>query len=144
MCFVEIDKDSAIGHAPSIYFETRSSLEAYAPSFDGSMFSISIVCLYTTRTELLLLHYCCKSWLCCTFRPIYPCRSLCTKVRQGCEGRMKAYGFPWPAMLDCDKFPEDNDMCIAAQSPGTQRDGEYSLPQSWALSVFFNFFNNKK
>jgi len=52
----------------------------------------------------------------CLERPIYPCRSLCQKVRAGCEGRMQAYGFPWPDMLDCDKFPEDNDMCITAQS----------------------------
>jgi len=29
---------------------------------------------------------------------------------------MQAYGFPWPNMLDCEKFPEDNDMCITAQS----------------------------
>ncbi len=29
---------------------------------------------------------------------------------------MSTYGFPWPAMLECDKFPVDNDMCIAAQS----------------------------
>ena len=28
---------------------------------------------------------------------------------------MQAYGFPWPPMLDCDKFPLDNDMCITAQ-----------------------------
>lgn len=52
----------------------------------------------------------------CLERPIYPCRSLCQQVRAGCEGRMKAYGFPWPAMLGCEKFPEDNDMCISAQS----------------------------
>ena len=36
-------------------------------------------------------------------------------MRAGCEGRMQAYGFPWPPMLDCDKFPLDNDMCITAQ-----------------------------
>jgi len=52
----------------------------------------------------------------CLERPIYPCRSLCSKVRTGCESRMAAYGFPWPAMLDCAKFPEDNDMCITAQA----------------------------
>merc|ERR1719228_969076 len=52
----------------------------------------------------------------CLERPIYPCRSLCLGVRQGCQGRMEAYGFPWPAMLDCAKFPQDNDMCITAQS----------------------------
>jgi len=52
----------------------------------------------------------------CLESPIYPCRSLCQSVRAGCEGRMKAYGFPWPNMLNCSKFPQDNDMCITAQS----------------------------
>ncbi len=28
---------------------------------------------------------------------------------------MGKYGFPWPSMLDCDKFPVDNDMCIASR-----------------------------
>nr|CAD7433845.1 unnamed protein product [Timema monikensis] len=55
----------------------------------------------------------------CLDRPIYPCRSLCDQVRQGCEGRMKTYGFPWPDMFRCDKFPLDNDMCIASQSAAT-------------------------
>lgn len=36
---------------------------------------------------------------------------------------MKTYGFPWPTMLDCDKFPLDNDMCIASQSD-KEPDGE--------------------
>lgn len=25
---------------------------------------------------------------------------------------MKQYGFDWPDMMSCDKFPADNDMCI--------------------------------
>lgn len=55
----------------------------------------------------------------CLDRLIYPCRSLCDAVRDGCEGRMKNYGFPWPEMVKCDKFPVDNDMCISVQSgPG--------------------------
>ena len=29
---------------------------------------------------------------------------------------MEAHGFSWPTMLDCDKFPLDNDMCITSQS----------------------------
>ena len=37
-------------------------------------------------------------------------------MKAGCEGTMATYGFPWPSMLDCDKFPLDNDMCIASQS----------------------------
>jgi len=52
----------------------------------------------------------------CLESPIYPCRSLCQAVRHGCESRMQAYGFPWPPMLECSKFPEDNDMCINAES----------------------------
>lgn len=52
----------------------------------------------------------------CLDRPIYPCRSLCEAVQKGCEGRMRAYGFPWPDMVRCDKFPVDNDMCISVQA----------------------------
>ena len=56
----------------------------------------------------------------CLERPIYPCRSLCQKVKAGCEGTMKAHGYPWPSMLDCDKFPLDNDMCITSQAEAKQ------------------------
>lgn len=44
--------------------------------------------------------------------PIQPCRSLCERVRDGCAPVMSAFGFPWPDMLDCDRFPADNDLCI--------------------------------
>ena len=43
-------------------------------------------------------------------------RSLCQKVKSGCLSTMENHGFPWPSMLDCDKFPMDNDMCITSQS----------------------------
>lgn len=59
----------------------------------------------------------------CLDRPIYPCRGLCERVRQGCEGRMKTYGYPWPDMLRCDKFPLDNDMCIGPVASGSSSDG---------------------
>ena len=52
----------------------------------------------------------------CLDRPIYPCRSLCNKVRAGCLPTMTSHGYPWPKMLQCDKFPVDNDMCITSQS----------------------------
>ena len=39
-------------------------------------------------------------------------------MKAGCEGTMATYGFPWPSMLDCDKFPLDNDMCIASMGNG--------------------------
>jgi len=51
----------------------------------------------------------------CLDRPIYPCRTLCLAVQAGCESRMRNYGFPWPEMLRCDKFPLDNDLCVGLQ-----------------------------
>lgn len=48
----------------------------------------------------------------CLERPIFPCRWLCEQVRDGCSPLMEAFGFPWPEMLTCDKFPQD-DVCIA-------------------------------
>uniref|UniRef100_A0A1A8L6Y3 Secreted frizzled-related protein 1 n=1 Tax=Nothobranchius pienaari TaxID=704102 RepID=A0A1A8L6Y3_9TELE len=51
----------------------------------------------------------------CLDRPIYPCRSLCEAVRDSCAPVMETYGFPWPEMLNCDKFPIDNDLCIPMQ-----------------------------
>jgi len=62
----------------------------------------------------------------CLDRPIYPCRGLCERVRQGCEGRMKTYGYPWPDMLRCDKFPLDNDMCIGPMSSPSVSSAEES------------------
>ncbi|KAL2083107.1 hypothetical protein ACEWY4_020880 [Coilia grayii] len=51
----------------------------------------------------------------CLDRPIYPCRSLCEAVRDACAPVMETYGFPWPPMLTCSKFPLDNDLCIPMQ-----------------------------
>lgn len=48
----------------------------------------------------------------CLDRPIWPCKTLCEAVKAGCESRMRKYGFPWPEMLRCDKFPSDNELCI--------------------------------
>ncbi|KAM9395640.1 secreted frizzled-related protein 5-like isoform 2-T2 [Salvelinus alpinus] len=56
----------------------------------------------------------------CLDRPIYPCRSLCEAVRDSCAPVMETYGFPWPEMLTCDKFPIDNDLCIPIQFAGNQ------------------------
>ncbi|XP_048465176.1 secreted frizzled-related protein 5-like [Rhincodon typus] len=54
----------------------------------------------------------------CLDRPIYPCHSLCQAVRDGCSPVMESFGFPWPEMLKCDRFPLDNDLCVSLQSPG--------------------------
>ncbi|XP_061914170.1 secreted frizzled-related protein 5 isoform X2 [Entelurus aequoreus] len=64
----------------------------------------------------------------CLDRPIYPCRSLCEAVRDSCAPVMETYGFPWPEMLTCDKFPIDNDLCIPMQFTGnhaTQPPADY-------------------
>ncbi|XP_022201535.1 secreted frizzled-related protein 5 isoform X4 [Nilaparvata lugens] len=56
---------------------------------------------------------------------IQPCRSLCLAVRAGCESRMLAYGYPWPAIFACNNFPLDNDMCIApAPVPRQRKEGQ--------------------
>ena len=49
----------------------------------------------------------------------------------GCEDTMKGYGYPWPSMLDCDKFPLDNDMCITSQAEKSkQRPSQNHLEKS--------------
>lgn len=64
----------------------------------------------------------------CLDRPIYPCRWLCEAVRDSCEPVMQFFGFYWPEMLKCDKFPE-GDVCIAMTPPNAT---EASKPQGKA------------
>src|SRR6218665_1704610 len=52
----------------------------------------------------------------CLDHPIWPCRSLCQVIQTGCEPLMLRYGFPWPEMLSCEKFPIDNDLCVGIQN----------------------------
>ncbi|XP_068130839.1 secreted frizzled-related protein 1 [Hyperolius riggenbachi] len=60
----------------------------------------------------------------CLEQPLYPCRWLCEEVRDACEPVMQYFGYPWPDMLRCEKFPRD-DVCIAApnatQAPRPRR-----------------------
>lgn len=48
----------------------------------------------------------------CLDRPIFPCKSLCEAVKNNCEGFMNKYGFQWPEILRCDKFPSGDSLCI--------------------------------
>ncbi|XP_029466632.1 secreted frizzled-related protein 2 [Rhinatrema bivittatum] len=66
-----------------------------------------------------------KKFLCSLFAPvciddldetIQPCRSLCEQVKASCAPVMSAFGFPWPDMLECGRFPRDNDLCIPPAS----------------------------
>lgn len=50
----------------------------------------------------------------CLDRPIYPCQSLCESVKNGCEQKMSFYGYNWPEMVRCSKFPNGSDLCIQA------------------------------
>ncbi|XP_048838171.1 secreted frizzled-related protein 2-like isoform X1 [Brienomyrus brachyistius] len=64
-----------------------------------------------------------KKFLCSLFapvclpgltEPVWPCRSLCEDVRNGCLPVMSAFGFPWPDMFHCNLFPNNTDLCIPA------------------------------
>lgn len=66
-----------------------------------------------------------RKFLCSLFAPvciddldetIQPCHSLCEQVKDSCAPVMSAFGFPWPDMLDCSRFPQDNDLCIPPAS----------------------------
>ena len=37
---------------------------------------------------------------------------------------MLKYGYPWPEMLRCDKFPLDNDLCLGPQTGSRNEPGE--------------------
>ncbi|XP_069062308.1 secreted frizzled-related protein 5-like isoform X2 [Pleurodeles waltl] len=52
----------------------------------------------------------------CLDRLILPCRSLCEAVRNSCAPIMACYGYPWPEILNCDKFPIDHGLCISSIS----------------------------
>ncbi|XP_076466622.1 frizzled-4-like [Babylonia areolata] len=47
--------------------------------------------------------------------PIGPCRPMCESVRRRCQPVLNEFGYPWPAALNCSKFPPRNDqnhMCM--------------------------------
>ncbi|XP_071521307.1 secreted frizzled-related protein 5-like isoform X2 [Panulirus ornatus] len=77
----------------------------------------------------------------CLESPIYPCRSLCEAVRSGCESRMQTYSFPWPEMLNCEKFPLDNDMCITVQHTGAAGPGG-DCPVCNPVDTYENILDN--
>lgn len=53
-------------------------------------------------------------------RVIYPCRSLCEAVQASCAPIMACYGYPWPAILHCGRFPASHGLCVAAVSNGSR------------------------
>ncbi|XP_072845408.1 secreted frizzled-related protein 5 isoform X2 [Pogona vitticeps] len=88
----------------------------------------------------------------CLDRLIYPCRSLCEAIRNSCAPVMACYGYPWPEILNCNKFPEDHELCIPSitnESTSSRRtvprascrDCELEEPDS-AKEVLENFCNS--
>ncbi|KAI1714823.1 fz domain-containing protein [Ditylenchus destructor] len=90
-----------------------------------------------------------RLFLCSLFAPIclpnmptqhiQPCQSLCSAVQSGCENRMQQYGFPWPEMLRCQRFPTDNDMCIKPVGHVQTRSACKSCSQ---VATFENLMDN--
>ncbi|XP_061485166.1 secreted frizzled-related protein 2-like isoform X2 [Rhineura floridana] len=79
-----------------------------------------------------------KKFLCSLFapvciseldEPIFPCRSLCEAVRDSCTPVMAAFGFPWPEMLNCSRFPRGNELCVPPAGP----DDRVQLPKEDAV-----------
>ncbi|KAJ3610186.1 hypothetical protein NHX12_022280 [Muraenolepis orangiensis] len=65
----------------------------------------------------------------CLDRPIYPCRSLCEAVRDGCAPVMETYGFPWPAMLTCSKGTASRGRGTASRGRGRPPEAEGRPPR---------------
>lgn len=68
--------------------------------------------------------------------PIGPCRPMCLSVQKRCRPVLNEFGFPWPAALNCSKFPPKNDqnhMCM--DGPGEEDDTPTRKPrpgiQTW-------------
>ncbi|KAK2881740.1 hypothetical protein Q8A67_019008 [Cirrhinus molitorella] len=52
--------------------------------------------------------------------PVSPCRSLCEAVRDACLPVMSAFGFPWPEMFNCSRFPDGSELCIPGERDQTR------------------------
>ncbi|XP_047246874.1 secreted frizzled-related protein 2-like [Girardinichthys multiradiatus] len=80
-----------------------------------------------------LCHRDTKKFLCSLFAPVClpelswpvsPCRGLCEAVRDGCVPVMSAFGFPWPEMFNCSRFPGGTELCIPATGQQEERTEE--------------------
>ncbi|KAM9533494.1 secreted frizzled-related protein 1-like [Guaruba guarouba] len=66
----------------------------------------------------------------CLDRLIYPCRSLCEAVKSSCAPIMACYGYPWPEILNCNKFPADHELCIAAVATDENSTSRRTVPRA--------------
>ena len=62
---------------------------------------------------------------------LQPCKSLCQKVRDGCEVVYQQSSLNWPPHLECENFPDNSDgMSICADFP----DGTLVIPPSLGIT----------
>uniref|UniRef100_A0A914NYZ7 Frizzled-6 n=1 Tax=Panagrolaimus davidi TaxID=227884 RepID=A0A914NYZ7_9BILA len=67
-----------------------------------------------------------KFFLCTIYAPVCtqmdyalpPCQHLCLSAKNGCESLMLKFGFKWPEMFNCNKFPESG-MCVGENRTST-------------------------
>lgn len=75
--------------------------------------------------------------------PPPPCRSLCSRVRRGCEPTLLEFGLTWPESMACEKFPylgdgvciEASGLAVTAQPPLPKTSnvkGEYLFLFHWS------------
>ena len=65
-------------------------------------------------------------------KPLPACKSLCQRVRHGCEPLMIQYGFAWPERMSCDDLPEYGDrhrLCMDFNS-STERSVSTQTPKT--------------
>lgn len=64
-------------------------------------------------------------------KPIPPCRYLCESSKTGCEKIMNKFGYNWPEMFKCDKFPPMGELCIGENRSNSEVEEEKPAPPNF-------------
>ena len=49
--------------------------------------------------------------------PPLPCRQLCLRVRRGCLPLLQQYGYQWPEIMACNRFPWGGGQAVCIDRP---------------------------